>query len=315
MTTNRSTFSEHTTAEEVLEGINMTDKIVLVTGGSGGLGLETARALAKQDANVIVTMRNKQKTESALAQLRSTNPKARITPIYLELGDLVSIRSFAEIFLWCYPRLHVLINNAGVMACPQGKTIDGFETQIGINHLGHFALTRYLAPSLFAASGARVITVSSRAHHNSDIYFEDLHCEQRPYDRWQAYGQSKTANILFTVELDRRWKDLGVRAFSLHPGVIETDLARHLLPEDQKGFRLRISQGSLKLRSTAKGAATTCFAASAPELNNKGGLYLEDCAIAPTTDDPAVSGGVRPYAMNLERAKRLWDISETVIDC
>jgi NAD(P)-dependent dehydrogenase (short-subunit alcohol dehydrogenase family) len=279
MTAARGDFGHDTTTDQVLDGIDLAGKLALVTGASGGLGAETARALASKGAHVVIA---------------------------------ASIRAFAERFLARHDALHILVNNAGVMACPEAKTRDGFELQLGTNHLGHFLLTGLLAPALLRGAPARVVALSSRGHQQSALRFHDLAFEQEPYDKWLAYGQSKTANVLFAVELERRLGGRGVHAYAVHPGVIPTDLSRHMGSEDFQHIRQR-SGGSLKLKTVASGAATSVYAATAPELEGRGGLYLEDCHVAEVNDDPEAREGVRSYAVDPEAAKRLWTLSEELV--
>jgi len=231
----------------------------------------------------------------------------------LELDSFDSIRAFADRFLERTGAVQLLVDNAGVMACPYGTTADGFERQFGTNHLGHFLLTVLMAPALVAAAGARVVVLSSRGHQVSPVVFDDVGFERRPYDKWDAYGQSKTANALFAVELDRRLRDREVRSFSVHPGVILTDLARHIDVDDLREVarRNRAPSGArMVVKSVEAGAATQVWAATAPELEGLGGLYLEDCHIAPVDDDPVVVDCVRSYAVDPEAARRLWELSE-----
>jgi len=311
MTDKRRDFGHDTTTDEVLEGIDLDGKLALVTGGSGGLGAETARALASKGAHVVVTARDLAKAEAAAQAMRdATGGTVEIEE--LELDSLASIRAFAERFLAKHDALHILVNNAGVMACPQAKTRDGFELQFGTNHLGHFLLTGLLVPALLRAAPARIVSVSSRGHQQSPVRFDDLAFEKEPYDKWSAYGQSKTANVLFAVELERRLGGRGVHANALHPGVILTDLGRHMQKEDFEHIRQR-SGGALQLKSVEAGAATSVYAATAPELEGRGGLYLEDCHVAAVNDDPEAREGVRSYAVDAEAAKRLWATSEELV--
>jgi NAD(P)-dependent dehydrogenase (short-subunit alcohol dehydrogenase family) len=205
------------------------------------------------------------------------------------------------------------VNNAGVMACPFDHTRDGFEKQFGTNHLGHFLLTGLISQALLRGAPARIVSVSSRGHQMSPVVFEDVHFEQRDYDKWLAYGQAKTANILFAVELERRLGERGVHANALHPGVIATELSRHLVPEDFERLRARQPGGQLKLKPVEAGAATSVYAATAPELEGRGGLYLEDCGVAPVDDSEGAPAGVRSYALDPDAAKRLWSVSEQMV--
>jgi NAD(P)-dependent dehydrogenase (short-subunit alcohol dehydrogenase family) len=207
--------------------------------------------------------------------------------------------------------LHVLVNNAGVMACPFAKTQDGFELQFGTNHIGHFLMTCLLAPALLAAAPSRIVSVSSRGHRLAPVDFDDLHFARRPYDKWLAYGQAKTANVLFAVGLERRLGARGVHANGLHPGGIMTELGRHLQPEDLQFLQTR--NKGMRFKTVEAGAATSVFAATAPEIEGRGGLYLEDCHIAAVNDDADGLDGVRSYAIDPKNADRLWEISEKLV--
>ncbi len=309
----RSNFGHDTTTDEVLEGIDLTGALALVTGGSGGLGAETARALASKGARVVITARDLDKGQQIAQGIRESTGSRGVEVEELELGSLTSIRAFAERFLSHHDALQILVNNAGVMACPFGKTADGFELQFGTNHLGHFLLTGLLAPALLKGAPARVVSVSSRGHQMSPVVFEDIPFEQRPYDKWAAYGQSKTANILLAVELERRLGSRGVHANALHPGVIATDLSRHMVPEDLELLSKRVPSGKLRFKSVEAGAATSVYAATAPELEGRGGLYLEDCGVAEIEDSETATTGVRSYALDPDAATRLWSISEGLV--
>ena len=306
----RGSFGHDTTTDEVLEGIDLDGKRALVTGGSSGLGAETARALASKGARVVITARDVAKGQAVAQDIRKSTGNDGVEVEALELGSLASIRAFAERFLARHDALQILVNTAGVMACPLATTSDGFELQFGTNHLGHFLMTGLLAPALLRGSPARIVSVSSRGHQQSPVVFDDIHFERRPYDKWQAYGQAKTANVLFAVELERRLGSRGVHANALHPGVILTELARHMKREDYEYLRNRAPGGQLRMKSVAAGAATSVFAATAPELEGRGGLYLEDCQVAQVDDAPDASRGVRSYALDPAAAKRLWSISE-----
>lgn len=307
----RSAFGHDTTTAEVIAGVDLTGKTVLVTGASGGLGFETARTLAGAGAEVIITARNASKVEDAVARLRTASGSDNVRGGVLELDSLAGVRAFAAEITGTTPVIDVLITNAGVMACPQGQTADGFETQFGTNHLGHFLLSLLLTPALLASGDARVVALSSRAHHRSPVVFEDPNYRTRPYDKWIAYGQSKTANVLFAVEMDRRLADRGVRAHAVHPGVILTDLGRHLTEEDFAVVNKR-DPAELVFKSVEAGAATSVYAATAPELNGTGGRYLEDCGIAPVEETSTVIG-VRPFALDPAAARQLWSLSEELV--
>lgn len=309
----REGFGHDTTTDEVLEGIDLGGRLALVTGGSGGLGAETARALASKGAAVVITARDRAKGEQVAKEIRESTGNEAVEVEELELGSLASIREFAERFLARHDALHMLVNNAGVMACPLARTADGFEQQFGCNHLGHFLMTGLLAPALLRGAPARIVSVSSRGHQQSPVIFDDIHFERREYDKWKAYGQAKTANVLFAVELERRLGARGVHANALHPGVIATELARHLVPEDYEYMRKRQPSGQLRLKPIPAGAATSVWAATAPELEGRGGLYLEDCHVAEVDDAEGAAGGVRSYALDPEAAKRLWSVSEEMV--
>jgi NAD(P)-dependent dehydrogenase (short-subunit alcohol dehydrogenase family) len=306
----RTSFGADTTADEVLQGISLAGKRVLITGASGGLGAEAARAMAAKGAEVIVTARNLDKVQGVVKAIQAATG-AELAVGSLELGSLASVRAFADWFLGKYDTLDYLINNAGIMACPAGKTEDGFELQFGTNHLGHFLLTNLLARTL--RKGGRVVSVSSLAHRASPVVFDDIQFERRAYDKWSAYGQSKTANALFAVGLNARLKPRGIEAFSLHPGAIETDLSRHQSEEDRARSRAARESGLVRFKSVAAGAATEVYAATAPELEGKGGAYLADCQIAPISEQPTDMKGVRPYALDPAAAERLWTVSEEMV--
>ncbi|MCB0209129.1 MAG: SDR family NAD(P)-dependent oxidoreductase [Anaerolineae bacterium] len=312
-TIDRSTFGHDTTTDEVLEGIDLTGKLALITGGSSGLGAETARALASKGTGVVITARNIDKGEAVAQSIRSSTGNENVAVMVLELGSFASIRAFAEQFLAEHDALDILINNAGVMASPFAKTEDGFEMQFGTNHLGHFLLTGLLLPALVKAAPSRIVALSSAGHRMSPVVFEDINFEQRDYNKWAAYGQSKTANILHVVELDHRLAESGVRAYAVHPGVIQTELSRHMEQEDWDMMRGRFDEGAFKLKTTPAGAATSTYAATAPELDERGGVYLEDCHIAEINNDQTTSVGVQSYALDPESAKKLWSVSEEMV--
>jgi NAD(P)-dependent dehydrogenase (short-subunit alcohol dehydrogenase family) len=309
-------FDRTATADAVLAGIDLAGRLALVTGASSGLGAESARALAAHGAEVVMTGRDVAKTEAAAAAIRGATGNPRVSVLELHLEVPGSVRAFAKEFLSRHRKLDLLLANAGVMACPLARTAEGWELQLATNHLGHFLLSGLLAPALLAGAPARVVAVSSAGHTFSPVVFDDLHFERRPYDKWSAYGQSKTANILFAVELDRRLAARGVRAFAIHPGMIATELGRHLTSEDLAMLGARAKQreasGQTSFKTVPQGAATQLFAATAPELEGKGGLYLEDSQISGTTPCPG-GIGCAAYALDPEAAKRLWDVSEAAV--
>jgi NAD(P)-dependent dehydrogenase (short-subunit alcohol dehydrogenase family) len=309
-----TTFGATSTTDEVLAGIDLSGKRFLVTGASAGLGVETTRALAAHGAWVTMAVRDLDKGAAAMEQIHASVPDAQVDLRELDLADLESIRTFASSFLEDHPVLDVLIGNAGVMACPQGTTVDGFETQFGTNHLGHFLLIQLLTPALVAAGSARVVLLSSAGHRLGDVNLEDPGWERTPYDPWVAYGRSKTANVLCAVGLDQRLASQGVRGFAVHPGVIMTELSRHLTKDTWEDFQARRPPGEeTTFKSIPQGAATTLYAATSPDLDGVGGRYLEDCHLAEVTDDPLRRSGVRAYALDPERADALWELSERLV--
>jgi NAD(P)-dependent dehydrogenase (short-subunit alcohol dehydrogenase family) len=298
-----SGFGALSTATEVLAGIDLTGKLAIVTGGYSGIGLETTRALANAGAHVVVPARRRAAAEEALTGINGVQIGE------LDLTDLDSLRDFADDFLASGRGIDMFIGSAGIMACPETRVGPGWEVQFAANHLGHFALVNRLWPAM--SEGARVVAVSSRGHHRSDIRWDDPYFQQG-YDKWLAYGQSKTANVLFAVHLDALAKDRGVRAFALHPGAILTNLGRHLNQQDLLDIGATIPPGASVppgYKNTEQGAATQVWAATAPTLAGLGGLYCEDCDIAEPAPADGTRTGVRDYAIDPEQAARLWTMS------
>jgi NAD(P)-dependent dehydrogenase (short-subunit alcohol dehydrogenase family) len=303
------TFDDKSTTDEVLAGIDLTGKRILVTGASTGLGEETTRAFAAHGAAVTMAVRDPERGAAAVDRIRAAVPDADLEVMVLDLASLADVRRFAQEFLAAHDHLDVLVNNAGVMACPQATTVDGFELQIGTNHVGHFLLTQLLLPVL--GDGSRVVALSSAGHRFSDVDLDDPNFERTAYDPWGAYGRSKTANALFAVELDRRLRDRGAHAYSLHPGGIITELGRHLTEETMAVLAESVPAGeAIEWKTVPQGAATTVYAATATELDEHGGAYLEDCAVAVANPDPESRGGIKPYAIDPARAAALWDRTE-----
>ena len=298
-----SGYSAQTTALAVISRIRLDDVTAVVTGGYAGVGLETTRVLSSAGATVIVPARTPDKARAALAGLERVELEA------LDLADPKAIDAFAARFLASERALPLLINNAGIMATPLTRDARGLESQLATNHLGHFQLTLRLWPALVRANGARVVALTSAGHRRSGFDFEDPQFERREYDKWVAYGQSKTANALFARELDRRGETHGVRAFSVHPGAIETDLMRHM-PDEEKQAALSRFQHLLK--NVEQGAATSVWCATSPQLAEMGGVYCENADIARETpaDSPDVDG-VRPWATDPQAAEKLWTLSES----
>lgn len=300
-----SGFGTTSTADDVLAGCDLAGRVAIVTGAASGLGREAVRALAAAGATVVAGVRNVSRAPSELTDL----PHVVVEAVDLEQPD--SIDAFARRFLGSGRPLHLLINNAGVMATPLTRTAQGHELQFAVNHLGHFRLTAKLWPALTKAGGARVVSLSSGAHRLSGVDFADPHFERRPYNNWKAYGQSKTANALFALGLDKRGAAHGVRAFSAHPGSIITQLSRHLSAAELQSMRQpRPGQASL-YKSVAQGAATGLWCATSSRLEGLGGVYCEDCDIAAgVAADKKTPGGVWPWAMDPVAADRLWALSE-----
>jgi NAD(P)-dependent dehydrogenase (short-subunit alcohol dehydrogenase family) len=309
------TYGAETTTDELLEGVDLTGRRILITGASAGLGAETARALAAHGASVIMAVRDIAKAERAAEAVRAAAaPAARVELCELDLASLASVRACADRLLAEGAPLNVLIANAGVMACPQGVTADGFETQFGTNHLGHFVFVNRLVPLLLAGAPGRIIVLSSSGHRFSDVDLEDPNFERTPYDPWNAYGRAKTANALFALALDKRLRDRGVRAASVHPGGIRTELGRHLTPETTQQMLQRVhSTGNFKFKTVEEGAATTVWAAIVADPDLIGGRYCEDCGVGEPTTDPAAMRGVRPHAQNAATAEALWTRSEELV--
>jgi NAD(P)-dependent dehydrogenase (short-subunit alcohol dehydrogenase family) len=297
------------TALEVVDGVDLTGKICVVTGASAGLGRESARALATTGSHVILAARNRAALADTEAWIRAEVPNAVTSTVELDLTSLAAVRSAADAISATVPAIHVLMNNAGVMFTPFGRTNDGFEMQFGTNHLGHFELTRLLAPRLAAAGGARIVNMSSDGHRLSDVDLDDPNWEHREYDKFAAYGASKTANILHTVELDRRLRDQGIRAYAVHPGVVATSLARHMSRDDFTALTQFVPSDPAKEKVDVRrdftvpehGAATQVWAAVSDDLAGTGSVYLADCRIKEHH---------APYAMDKAHAQQLWDVSE-----
>jgi NAD(P)-dependent dehydrogenase (short-subunit alcohol dehydrogenase family) len=317
-----SEFDKDTTADEVLDGVDLSGRRVVITGTSSGLGLESTRALASKGAAITMLARSADKNEAAAETVRGLVPGADLETRTIDLTSLESVRACAEGILEAHDKIDVLLNNAGVMVCPYSTNADGFENQLVSNHLGHFLLSVLLTPALIRGAPARVIELSSGAHGMSDFDFDDPNFERREYNPWIAYGQSKTANALFALEYDRRLRARGVSAFSVHPGVIMTELGRHMTEEtmqqmqdhvraqaDASGTPLPDEPPEMTFKSVEAGAATQCWAATASELDDQGGKYLADCQVAVVGGDIG-ENGVAPYAQDSKAAARLWAMSE-----
>ena len=313
-----NSFGPTSTTDDVLRGVNLSGKRVLVTGVSAGLGVETARALAVHGAQVIGAARDLPKAQIATEQVRAQAASGgSLSLVQLDLASLDSVRRCADGLLAASRPFDVIIANAGVMACPKGSTADGFEMQFGTNHLGHFVLVNRIASLLRA--GSRLVNLSSAGHRYADVNLEDPNFERSPYDEFIAYGRSKTANALFAVEFDRRHKAREVRATAVHPGGIRTELSRHLTPEVLEKLIAEINASQPKgaapfsYKSIPQGAATSVWAACVADAGAIGGRYCEDCHVAEVVSSPGLRGGVRPYALDPQRAQALWQKSEELV--
>jgi len=311
-------FGFDSTADDVIADIDLSGKRAIVTGSSGGLGEETARALASKGAAVTITARDVPKGEAVAAAIRESTGNDNIEVRKLELADLDSVREFAEGWRAEHAKLDLLINNAGMMACPLTRTDAGWEAQFATNHVGHFLLTCLLAAELKAAAPARIVNLSSAGHHFAPVDFDDPFFENREYDKWASYGQSKSANILFSVGLEQRLGAAGVHAVAVHPGGIMTELGRHLTDEDIATMVERAGVDDPEafqagFKSIPQGAATSVWAATSAELEGRGGLYLEDCHVAGPGDGGLRSGGYAQWALDPEGAEKLWALSERLV--
>ncbi len=310
-----SGFHAKSTASEVLKGIDLTGKNIVLTGGYSGIGIEAVRALAAAGASVTVPARRPDAATQALADV-----PGNIDVAPMDLGDLASVNRFTQGFAETGKPLHMLINNAGIMACPLARVGPGWESQFGINHLGHMQLVLGLLPALEKAGGARMVCLSSTAHIMSDVHWDDPHFNTHEYDKWQAYGQAKSANALFALGADMRWRDKGIRSFSVHPGGIFTPLQRHLPEEEMVALGWKNADGSIPPRVAAmfktpeQGASTEVWAATSPKLEGKGGVYCEDCDIAKlATEDSQRWEHARAWICDDDKASRLWEMSERML--
>ena len=297
-----SGFGARSTADEVLKGIDLSGKLAIVTGGYSGIGVETTRSLARAGAHVVVPARRPEAAREAVGEGVEVDE--------LDLGDLDSVRGFAERFLASGRTVDLVIDSAAVMACPETRVGPGWEAQFATNHLGHFALVNRLWPAIERGRG-RVVSVSSVGHRRSGIRWDDVHFEHG-YDKWEAYGQAKTANALFALHLDKLGQASGVRAFSLHPGGIMTPLQRHLANEEMVAAGWIDEDGNLatdRFKTPEQGASTQVWAATSPQLAGMGGVYCEDCDIAAPAENDAAMTGVHPHATDPAQAERLWALS------
>ncbi|MBT9524477.1 MAG: SDR family NAD(P)-dependent oxidoreductase, partial [Rhizobacter sp.] len=306
-----SRFNRKSTALEVIDGVDLRGCHIIVTGGASGLGFETSRALAKAGASLTLGVRNAAQGDEAVNRIGEETGNRDIRVALLDLADLASVQRFADAWLARGTPLKVLINNAGIMACPLTRNALGWEAQFATNHLGHFALTRALLPALLGADAPRVVALSSTGHRLSPIVFDDIHFERREYNKWKAYGQAKTANALMALHLDTLHAKDGLTANAVHPGGIHTGLSRFLPREEMEAMgwiKPGDTPGTIPpgFKNAEQGAATSVWAATAPELQGHGGLYLEDCNEAVPSPEGERRFGYVPHIRDRAAAERLW---------
>ena len=317
-TPTKSGFHSKTNANEITNGIDLNEKIAIVTGGYSGIGLETTRELVAKGAKVIIPAK---RTEVAVQNLEGIVSKENI--VEMDLGNLNSVRKFTEDFKESFGKLDLLINNAGIMACPETRIGNGWESQFAVNHIGHFLLTKELMDTMAENDSARFVSLSSSAHSLTGILWDDIHFQNNPYDKWMAYGQSKTASSLIAIEFHRRMVDKGVSGFSVHPGGILTPLQRHLQKEEMVALGWMDENGSPSemaknfFKTTSQGASTTLWCATSSSLNGIGGVFCEDCDIAKRKNEVDESlqryFGVADWAVDTEEASKLWDVTEKML--
>ncbi|HTK09797.1 MAG TPA: SDR family NAD(P)-dependent oxidoreductase [Ktedonobacteraceae bacterium] len=311
----QSSFGARSTASEVIAGHDLREKTILITGASAGIGYETVRALLSAHAEVIIAGRDRVRGEQAVQALQTEYPESPVHFLPLDLGLLASVRQTAEQFFARWNRLDVLINNAAIAAVPLGYTPDGFEQQFATNFLGHFFLAQLLLPALCKAAPARVISLTSGTHRASDIHFDDIQYRHRPYEKWEAYGQSKTADALLAVALTRHFREQGITANAVNPGGVLSGLQRYLTDEERR-TRYYDEAGNLNpvFKTPEQGASTTVWASVAAELAGIGGLYLEDCQQGiPYNPEVSTLSGYMPYALNAEHAEQLWTLAGELV--
>ena len=315
----QSGFHSKSNADEITKDIDLSGKIAIVTGGYSGIGLETTRALVNAGAKVIIPAK---RIEVAAQNLEGIVSKENI--VEMDLGNLNSVKKFTEDFKESYRKLDLLINNAGIMACPETRVGNEWESQFAINHIGHFLLTRELMDTMAENNGARFVSLSSSAHSLTGILWDDIHFQNNPYDKWMAYGQSKTASSLIAIEFHRRMIDKGVSGYSVHPGGIITPLQRHLEKEEMVALGWMDEDGSPSelaknfFKSTSQGASTALWCATSPDLKGLGGVFCEDCDIAKRKSEVDESMqryfGVADWAVNTDEGSRLWEATELMIE-
>ena len=313
-----SEFHSKTNADEITKGIDISNKIAIVTGGYSGIGLETTRALVTAGVKVIIPAK---RTDIACKNLEGIVPNENIVEMNLE--NLNSVKKFTEDFKENFKKLDLLINNAGIMACPETRIGNGWESQFAVNHIGHFLLTKELMDSMAENDSAKFVSLSSSAHSLTGILWDDIHFQNNPYDKWMAYGQSKTASSLIAIEFHRRMVDKGVSGFSVHPGGILTPLQRHLQKEEMVALGWMDENGSPSemaknfFKTTSQGASTTLWCATSSSLNGIGGVFCEDCDIAKRKNEVDESlqryFGVADWAVDTAEASKLWDVTEKML--
>ena len=313
-----SGFNSKSNAHEITKDVDLNGKIAIVTGGYSGIGLETTRELVSSGAEVVIPAK---RSDVAIKNLEGIVPKENV--IEMDLSDLNSVKNFTDGYKENFNRLDLLINNAGIMACPETRIGDNWESQIAVNHFGHFLLTKELMDTMVRNDGARFVSLSSSAHSLTGMLWDDIHFLDNPYDKWMAYGQSKTASSLIAIEFDRLMKDKGVRGFSVHPGGIITPLQRHLQKEEMVALGWMKEDGSPTeltknfFKTTSQGASTTLWCATNPSLNNIGGVFCEDCDIAKIKSEVDESMqryfGVADWAVDIDEASKLWELTEKTL--
>lgn len=306
-----SGFGLRSTPSEILEGRDLSGTFAVVTGGYSGLGFETTKALVNAGADVLVPARRPEHAAEILAPLGDAPGSVSVEA--MDLGDLESVRACAERVVAKGRSVDIAINNAAIMACPEARIGDGWESQFATNHLGHYVFINELWPLLAADGGARVVALSSTGHKLSPMRWDDLNFAEG-YEKWPAYGQAKTANSLFAIHLDALGADAGVRAFAVHPGGIMTELQRHLPKEEMIAMGWVDDEGNINelFKTPEQGAATSIWAATSPQLEGMGGVYCEDCDIAALTvegDPMARFMGVSSHAVDADEAAKLWSVS------